>query len=113
MKAGSALLVYAALPCCSSMWIWSKAIPVLHPLSAASSSSSDVPSGLNASEKNENVTTTDGPPRFLIGMALTFGFTFMFVVDQIGSYFSMPGKLAFLFKLKIRIPLFVQQLGNV
>ncbi|KAF3842257.1 hypothetical protein F7725_024208 [Dissostichus mawsoni] len=34
---------------------------------------------LNASEKNENVTTTHGPPRFLIGMALTFGFTFMFV----------------------------------
>ncbi|XP_071061751.1 zinc transporter ZIP9 [Pseudochaenichthys georgianus] len=62
----------------------------------ASSSSSDVPSGLNASEKNENVTTTDGPPRFLIGMALTFGFTFMFVVDQIGSYFSMPGKASLL-----------------
>ncbi|KAI4812358.1 hypothetical protein KUCAC02_023756 [Chaenocephalus aceratus] len=62
----------------------------------ASSSSSDVPSGLNASEKKENVTTTDGPPRFLIGMALTFGFTFMFVVDQIGSYFSMPGRASLL-----------------
>ncbi|XP_010794156.1 zinc transporter ZIP9 isoform X2 [Notothenia coriiceps] len=62
----------------------------------ASSSSSDVPSGLNASEKNENVTTTDRPPRFLIGMALTFGFTFMFVVDQIGSYFSMPGRASLL-----------------
>ncbi|KAK1905318.1 Zinc transporter ZIP9 [Dissostichus eleginoides] len=55
----------------------------------ASSSSSDVPSSLNASEKNENVTTTHGPPRFLIGMALTFGFTFMFVVDQIGRRASL------------------------
>ncbi|XP_068581013.1 zinc transporter ZIP9 isoform X1 [Cebidichthys violaceus] len=57
----------------------------------ASSSSSDVPSGLNASEKNRNVTSTEkgSPPRFLIGVALTFGFTFMFVVDQIASYLSM------------------------
>ncbi|XP_072247334.1 zinc transporter ZIP9 [Leuresthes tenuis] len=52
-------------------------------------SSSDGPSGLNASDKT--ATTTDGgpPPRFYIGMALTFGFTFMFAVDQIGGYFSM------------------------
>ncbi|KAK5853823.1 hypothetical protein PBY51_014947 [Eleginops maclovinus] len=60
------------------------------------SSSSDVPSHLNASGKNKNVTTTDGPPRFLIGVALTFGFTFMFVVDQIGSYFSMRGRVSLL-----------------
>ncbi|XP_031158042.1 zinc transporter ZIP9 isoform X2 [Sander lucioperca] len=58
------------------------------------SSSSDVPSSLNASEKNRNSTSTERgpPPRFFIGVALTFGFTFMFVVDQIGSYFSMRGQ---------------------
>uniref|UniRef100_A0A8C2ZGV7 Zinc transporter ZIP9 n=1 Tax=Cyclopterus lumpus TaxID=8103 RepID=A0A8C2ZGV7_CYCLU len=34
-----------------------------------------------------------GPaPQFLIGLALTFGFTFMFVVDQIGNYLSTRGK---------------------
>ncbi|XP_047458634.1 zinc transporter ZIP9 [Mugil cephalus] len=52
----------------------------------ASSSSSDVPPGVNASDKSS--TETSAPPRFYIGVALTFGFTFMFVVDQIGSYFS-------------------------
>ncbi|XP_029305681.1 zinc transporter ZIP9 [Cottoperca gobio] len=58
------------------------------------SSSSDEPSGLNASEKKQNATSTERglPPRFFIGVALTFGFTFMFVVDQIGSYFSMRGR---------------------
>ncbi|XP_074502603.1 zinc transporter ZIP9 [Sebastes fasciatus] len=57
---------------------------------ASSSSSSDVPSSVNASEKNTNATSTERgpPPRFFIGVALTFGFTFMFVVDQIGSYLS-------------------------
>ncbi|XP_069001086.1 zinc transporter ZIP9 isoform X3 [Embiotoca jacksoni] len=56
---------------------------------ASSSSSSHVPSGLNASA--ENATSTEGglPPRFFIGVSLTFGFIFMFVVDQIGSYLSM------------------------
>ncbi|XP_034408050.1 zinc transporter ZIP9 [Cyclopterus lumpus] len=56
----------------------------------ASSSSSDVPPILNASEKNRNGSATEkGPaPQFLIGLALTFGFTFMFVVDQIGNYLS-------------------------
>ncbi|XP_069001085.1 zinc transporter ZIP9 isoform X2 [Embiotoca jacksoni] len=58
-------------------------------LEASSSSSSHVPSGLNASA--ENATSTEGglPPRFFIGVSLTFGFIFMFVVDQIGSYLSM------------------------
>ncbi|XP_042371138.1 zinc transporter ZIP9-like, partial [Plectropomus leopardus] len=62
----------------------------LHPSSAASSSS-DVPSDLNASKKNENATSPEigPPPRFIIGVALTLGFTLMFVVDQIGSYLSM------------------------
>lgn len=67
-------------------------LPVLHLPSPASSSSSDVPPGVNASDKN--ATETGNPPRFFIGVALTFGFTFMFIVDQIGSYFSTRGKLA-------------------
>ncbi|XP_071337320.1 zinc transporter ZIP9 [Trachinotus anak] len=53
------------------------------------SSTSNVPSGLNGSEKNTDSTEGGLPPRFFIGVALTFGFTFMFVVDQIGSYISM------------------------
>ncbi|XP_068424334.1 zinc transporter ZIP9 [Clinocottus analis] len=54
------------------------------------SSTSDVPSSLNASEKTRNGSATQkGPaPQFLIGVSLTSGFTFMFVVDQIGSYLS-------------------------
>lgn len=51
-------------------------------------SSSDVQPGLNLSEKNATSTEEDSPPRFYIGLALTFGFTLMFVVDEIGSYFS-------------------------
>ncbi|XP_061815896.1 zinc transporter ZIP9 [Nerophis lumbriciformis] len=31
-------------------------------------------------------------PQLYIGVSLTFGFTFMFVVDQLGSYFSMCGQ---------------------
>uniref|UniRef100_A0A3P9BQE7 Zinc transporter ZIP9 n=1 Tax=Maylandia zebra TaxID=106582 RepID=A0A3P9BQE7_9CICH len=42
-----------------------------------------------SSNIKENGTVAErGPPRFLIGVALTLGFTFMFVVDQIGSYLS-------------------------
>lgn len=61
---------------------------------SAASSSSPAPSSLNDSEKS--VTSTEGhpPPRFLIGVALTFGFTLMFVVDQIGNYFSMKNQSA-------------------
>ncbi|XP_006807021.1 zinc transporter ZIP9 [Neolamprologus brichardi] len=54
-------------------------------------SSSDVSSGLNSSKENGTLTHMAErglPPRFLIGVALTLGFTFMFVVDQIGSYLS-------------------------
>ncbi|KAM6997968.1 zinc transporter ZIP9 [Tautogolabrus adspersus] len=53
------------------------------------SSSSDAPSGLNSSEKNVTSTEEGPPPRFFIGVALTFGFTLMFVVDQIGNYLSI------------------------
>uniref|UniRef100_A0A1A7WSX1 Zinc transporter ZIP9 n=1 Tax=Iconisemion striatum TaxID=60296 RepID=A0A1A7WSX1_9TELE len=55
----------------------------------ASSSSSDVPSGFNASGKTVSSSEEGPPPRFYIGIALTFGFTFMFAVDQIGGYLSM------------------------
>lgn len=54
-------------------------------------------SGMNAS-RNES-THTGPPPRVAIGVALTLGFTLMFVVDQIGSYLSTHGKLAELFLL--------------
>lgn len=56
----------------------------------ASSSSS----ALNASENTATSAEKGPPPRFFIGVALTFGFTFMFVVDQIGSYLSARGTLA-------------------
>ncbi|MED6247978.1 hypothetical protein ATANTOWER_022967 [Ataeniobius toweri] len=52
-------------------------------------SSSEAPSGLNASEKNTSSREGSSPPRFYIGVALTFGFTFMFVVDQIAGYCSL------------------------
>lgn len=64
------------------------------PAASSSFSSSDVPSGLNASGKNTTSAESGPPPRFYIGVALTVGFTLMFVVDQIGSYFSTQGKLA-------------------
>ncbi|XP_061601182.1 uncharacterized protein LOC133463593 isoform X2 [Cololabis saira] len=51
-------------------------------------SSSDVPSALNGS-RNSSTEGDSPPPRFYIGVALTFGFTFMFVVDQIGGYLSI------------------------
>lgn len=73
----------------------SKALSVLHFPSPASSS--DVSSGLNSSKENGTFThmaKRGPPPRFLIGVALTLGFTFMFVVDQIGSYLSTRGKLS-------------------
>ncbi|KAM9365633.1 zinc transporter ZIP9 [Pholidichthys leucotaenia] len=53
-----------------------------------SSSSSHVPGGLNESVKSSASTERGLPTRFYVGVSLTFGFTFMFVVDQIGSYFS-------------------------
>uniref|UniRef100_A0A3P8TFW7 Zinc transporter ZIP9 n=1 Tax=Amphiprion percula TaxID=161767 RepID=A0A3P8TFW7_AMPPE len=59
-----------------------------------------IPEGVGLLEKSwrgdeKNTTSTERglPPRFFIGVALTLGFTFMFVVDQIGSYCFMRGKL--------------------
>ncbi|XP_027863548.1 zinc transporter ZIP9 [Xiphophorus couchianus] len=63
-------------------------------------SSSDAPSGLNASEKMAPSTKGSAPPRFYISVALTFGFTFMFVVDQIGGYISTRGQAAHLLNNK-------------
>ncbi|XP_037548483.1 CSC1-like protein 2 [Nematolebias whitei] len=54
----------------------------------APSSSSDELLSLNTSEKTNSSSEEATPPRFYIGVALTFGFTFMFAVDQIGGYLS-------------------------
>ncbi|XP_029926396.1 zinc transporter ZIP9-like isoform X2 [Myripristis murdjan] len=43
----------------------------------------------NVSEVQETPSETSYPPRVCIGVALVVGFTFMFVVDQIGTYLSM------------------------
>lgn len=52
------------------------------------SPSTDVPSGLNASENTAPPVDAGPPPQFFIGLSLTLGFTLMFVVDQVGNYFS-------------------------
>ncbi|XP_076017065.1 zinc transporter ZIP9 [Genypterus blacodes] len=49
----------------------------------------DEPFNLNTTEKNVTSTDKGIPARFFIGLSLSVGFTFMFVVDQIGSYCSM------------------------
>uniref|UniRef100_A0A667Y6G1 Zinc transporter ZIP9 n=1 Tax=Myripristis murdjan TaxID=586833 RepID=A0A667Y6G1_9TELE len=43
-------------------------------------------------EVQETPSETSYPPRVCIGVALVVGFTFMFVVDQIGTYLSMRCK---------------------
>ncbi|XP_034041428.1 zinc transporter ZIP9 [Thalassophryne amazonica] len=53
------------------------------------SSCSAVPAALNTSEKDPAPTERRPPPRFFIGLALSIGFTFMFIVDQIGNYCSV------------------------
>ncbi|XP_077350574.1 zinc transporter ZIP9 [Festucalex cinctus] len=46
----------------------------------------------NASLSVVNETSRAPSPQMWIGVTLTFGFIFMFVVDQLASYFSMCGK---------------------
>ncbi|KAG8000009.1 Zinc transporter ZIP9 [Nibea albiflora] len=57
----------------------------------SASSSSSVLLSQNASEKNATSTEGGSPPQFFIGVALTFGFTLMFVVDQIGNQTNSAG----------------------
>lgn len=51
-------------------------------------------SGLNETAHNTTSTDIASSSKFIIGVALTFGFLLMFLVDQIGSYFSTRGKTA-------------------
>ncbi|XP_030012732.1 zinc transporter ZIP9 isoform X1 [Sphaeramia orbicularis] len=54
--------------------------------------SAPVPTSLNNSETNVTSINSGPRPQFLIGVALTFGFILMFIVDQIGGYLSTRGK---------------------
>ena len=79
----------------SFMWNFDQtALPGPSSSLPAASSHSGVPSSLNASGKNTTSAKSSPHSQFYIGVALTVGFTLMFVVDQIGSYFSTQGKLA-------------------
>lgn len=51
-------------------------------------------SDLNVTTRNMTSTDPASSSKFIIGITLTFGFLLMFVVDQIGSYFSTQGKTA-------------------
>lgn len=51
-------------------------------------------SGLNVTTGNTTSTDPASSSKFIIGITLTFGFLLMFIVDQIGSYFSTQGKTA-------------------
>uniref|UniRef100_A0A3P9N7K8 Zinc transporter ZIP9 n=1 Tax=Poecilia reticulata TaxID=8081 RepID=A0A3P9N7K8_POERE len=48
-----------------------------------------IPEGKLTCTTLPSLSLESAPPRFYIGVSLTFGFTFMFVVDQIGGYISM------------------------
>lgn len=56
--------------------------------------SSATASVLNKTEHNSTSTESIATSKFIIGVALTFGFLLMFVVDQIGSYLATRGKTA-------------------
>ncbi|KAK7901421.1 hypothetical protein WMY93_018190 [Mugilogobius chulae] len=49
-------------------------------------------SDLNETYHNSTSTPAASSSKFIIGVALTFGFLLMFIVDQLGSYFSTRGK---------------------
>lgn len=63
-------------------------LPILLSVSAASSSS---PAATPSAQNTSYPTDPGTPARVVIGLALTFGFTLMFVVDQISTYFSTRG----------------------
>ncbi|XP_061140572.1 zinc transporter ZIP9 [Syngnathus typhle] len=46
----------------------------------------------NASALNKTSRESSPSPQLYIGLSLTLGFTFMFVVDQLASYFAMCGQ---------------------
>ncbi|XP_008320453.1 zinc transporter ZIP9 [Cynoglossus semilaevis] len=56
----------------------------------------DTSSNLNSSDRNLSSTAKEAPPNFVIGVSLTLGFTFMFIVDQVGRYISTRGRLSWL-----------------
>lgn len=85
--------VCATLPCSVLCWLDQKYSPFISHLFVASPST-DAPSGLNASENTAPPVDAGPPPQFFIGLSLTLGFTLMFVVDQVGNYFSSKGKMA-------------------
>ncbi|KAJ0066720.1 hypothetical protein NL108_002339, partial [Boleophthalmus pectinirostris] len=60
----------------------------------ADSSSVKASSDLNETQHNSTSPEIASSSKFIIGVALTFGFLLMFIVDQIGSYFSTRGKTA-------------------
>ncbi|XP_033835797.1 zinc transporter ZIP9 [Periophthalmus magnuspinnatus] len=60
-------------------------------LSGEDHSSVKASSDLNETQHDSRSTETVSSSRFIIGVALTFGFLLMFIVDQIGSYFSTRG----------------------
>ncbi|XP_020777157.1 zinc transporter ZIP9 [Boleophthalmus pectinirostris] len=63
-------------------------------LSGEDSSSVKASSDLNETQHNSTSPEIASSSKFIIGVALTFGFLLMFIVDQIGSYFSTRGKTA-------------------
>lgn len=63
-------------------------------LSAGDPSPVKASSVLNGTGHNSTSTDPASSSKFIIGVALTFGFLLMFVVDQIGGYFSTKGKTA-------------------
>lgn len=63
-------------------------------LSGGDPASVEASSDLNKTAHNTTSTDTASSSKFIIGISLTFGFLLMFIVDQIGSFFSTQGKTA-------------------
>ncbi|CAL1578209.1 unnamed protein product [Knipowitschia caucasica] len=61
-------------------------------LEVALSGGDSVKSSINETQHNSTSTETASSYKFIVGVALTFGFLLMFIVDQIGSYLSTRGK---------------------
>ncbi|XP_072293596.1 zinc transporter ZIP9 [Eucyclogobius newberryi] len=61
-------------------------------LSGEDCSSAEASPDLSETRHNSTSTGTASSSKFIIGAALTSGFLLMFIVDQIGGYFSARGK---------------------